>query len=115
MRMITINFYRSANGNEPVREWLKALTKSDRKVVGDDLQTVQLGWQKGIIKEPLVKSFGNGLFEVRTPLTTRRIARILFCVEGNIIVLLHGFIKKTKKTPSPDLALAKKRQKLVSR
>lgn len=115
MSMITINFYRSANGNEPVREWLKELNRADRKVIGDDLQTVQLGWQKGIIKEPLVKSFGNGLFEVRTTLTTHRIARILFCIEGNIIVLLHGFIKKTKKTPVPDLALAKKRHKLVSK
>jgi phage-related protein len=108
-----IKFFRSATGNEPVREWLKSLEKLDCKSLGDDLQTVQLGWKKGLIREPLVKSLGEGLFELRTRLPSHRISRIFFCVHKEWIVLLHGFIKKTQQTPTQGLALAKKRQKLV--
>jgi phage-related protein len=59
---------------------LKALGNDDRKAVGGDLQTVQLGWKIGRVGEPLVKSLGHGLFEVRTSLVSRRIARVLFCI-----------------------------------
>ena len=52
---------------------------------------------------------GNGLWEIRTDLPT--IARVLLCVYREHLVALHGFIKKTRKTPDGDLALARKRQK----
>jgi phage-related protein len=55
---------------------------------------------------PLCRSLGHGLWEVRSDLPSQRIARILFCVVGERIVALHGFIKKTQKTPPADLALA---------
>ncbi len=113
--MTPVYFYRTDTDNEPVREWLKGLDRTDRKIIGDDLQTVQLGWKLGLIDEPLVKSFGAGLFEVRTSLPSHRIARIFFCVSDGKIVLLHGIIKKTKKTPNEELALARKRQKSLTR
>ncbi len=113
--MTPVYFYRTDADNEPVREWLKELDRTDRKIIGDDLQTVQLGWKLGLIDEPLVKSFGAGLFEVRTSLPSHRIARIFFCVSDGKIVLLHGIIKKTKKTPNEELALARKRQKSLTR
>ena len=60
---------------------------------------------------PLCRPLGNGLWEIRSDLPTRRIARVLLCVYREHLVALHGFIKKTRKTPADDLALARKRQK----
>ncbi len=114
MTMTPVYFYRTEADNEPVREWLKEF-RIDQKVIGDDLQTVQLGWKQGLIGEPLVKSLGAGLFEVRTSLPSHRIARIFFCISEAKIVLLHGIIKKTTKTPHEELALARKRQKSLAR
>jgi phage-related protein len=113
--MMSAYFYHTDADNEPVREWLKALDRVDRKVIGDDLQTVQLGWQAGLIGEPLVKSLGSGLFEVRTSLLNHRIARVFFCTYESRMVLLHAFIKKTRKTPEAELILARKRQKSLQR
>jgi len=104
-------FYRTETGNEPVRDWLRELGRIDRKTIGDDLQTVQLGWQTELVGEPLVKSLGAGLFEVRSTLPSRRISRVFFCIHAKEIVLLHAFIKKTQQTPKRELELAGKRQK----
>lgn len=113
--MTSVYFYRTDADNEPVREWLKGLDRADQKVIGDDLQMVQLGWKQGLVGEPLVKSLGVGLFEVRTSLPSHRISRIFFCVSDGKIVLLHGIIKKTTKTPNEELTLARKRQKSLMR
>lgn len=101
-------FFKTETGNEPLREWLKELSKEDKKLIGSDIQTVQFGWPLGM---PLVDSLGHGIWEVRTRLTNKRIARILFLLDGNIMVLVHGFIKKTQKTPAIELDLAKKRKR----
>ena len=99
-------FFATAAGNEPVREWLKSLPKEERHVIGEDILTVQYAWPVG---KPLVDSLGEGLWEVRSRLKNR-IARVLFIVADEEIVLLHGFIKKDRKTPLADLALARKRK-----
>lgn len=99
-------FYRTDSGNEPVREWLKALEADVRQEVGSDIQMVQWRWPVG---KPLVDGFGDGLFEVRTNLGGN-IYRVLFCFDGSTMVLLHGFMKKAQKTPKPDLELARRRQ-----
>jgi len=104
-RKLDAVFFETEHGNEPVREWLLSLPRSDRKVIGDDVLKVQYCWPIG---KPLVGSLGQGLWEVRSRLGDR-IARVIFCVEGSIMVLLHGFIKKTQKTPRHDLGLALKR------
>ncbi len=101
-------FFKTELGNEPVREWLKELSKDDKKQIGSDIQTVQFGWPLGM---PLVDSLGHGIWEVRTRLTNKRIARVLFLLDGNTMVLLNGFIKKTQKTPAIELDLAKKRKR----
>lgn len=109
--MIEIRFYTTESGNEPVREWLKDLDRLEKKDIGNDLQTVQLGWEHNLIGEPLVKSLGSSLFEVRSTLSSsKRIARIFFCVFHKKIILLHAFIKKTQKTPDKEIELARKRQ-----
>jgi len=103
-------FYRNQSGSEPVREWLLGLDKSDRQSIGEDIKTVEFGWPIGM---PTCRPMGSGLFEVRTDLSDGRIARVLFCFIGKKMVLLHGFIKKTQKTPKPDIDLARKRKKEV--
>ena len=99
-------FFRTETGREPVREWLKELPKNERKRIGEDIMTVQFRWPLGM---PLVDHLGSGIWEVRSKLSTR-IARTLFFVHEGEIVLLHGFIKKTRKTPNEDRALALQRK-----
>lgn len=103
-------FYQSSAGNEPVRDWLKNLPKEDKKIIGEDIKTVQYGWPLGM---PLVRSLGDGLWEVRSALGTNRIARIIFFMHASSMILLHGFIKKSQKTPLSEIEIAKKRMKEV--
>lgn len=105
---LRVFFYRSVSGNEPVREWLKTLLPEERKAIGEDLKTAQYGWPLGM---PLIRKLETGLWEVRSHLPNR-IARVIFTVENNTMVLLHGFIKQSQKTPVRDLQLA--RQRLLS-
>lgn len=105
-------FYRTEGRAEPVREWLRGLDSEDRRIIGEDIKTVEFGWPVGMpVCRPIVSH--KGLWEVRSSLPNRRIARVLFCIAGSRMVLLHGFIKTTKKTPKPDLELAVKRQKEI--
>ena len=71
-------FYRSDSGREPVREWLKGLEAEDRKVIGEDIKDVEFAWPIGM---PLVRAMGNGLWEVRSSLTSGKIARVIFTEE----------------------------------
>lgn len=103
---IPVVFYRSPTGAEPVRDWLRGLPECDRRVIGADLALVQVGWPVGM---PLCRPLSGGLWEVRSDLPSRRIARLLFFVHENRIGVVHGFIKKTQKTPPDDLELARKR------
>ncbi len=100
--------YETPAGSEPVREWIRALDAADRKIVGDDIATLEFAWPVGM---PVCRPLGNGLFEARSTLEGNRIARILFCTTKTGLVLLHAFVKKTQKTPAADLALARKRKK----
>jgi phage-related protein len=103
-------FYESSLGNRPVREWIMGLSLEDRKLVGRDIQKVEFGWPLGM---PYCRSLGDSLGEVRSDLTDGKIGRIIFCVTRERMVLLHGFVKKTRKTPAQDLKLALKRMKEV--
>ena len=102
-----VRFFRTEIGTEPARDWLKSLSASDRKTIGGDLKTVQMGWPLGM---PLVRKLEQDLWETRIHLGDR-IARVLFTVDGGVMVLLHGFVKKSTKTPKDDLELARKRLK----
>jgi phage-related protein len=98
-------FYRTEHGGEPVREWLKSLSPSDRKRIGEDIKTVEFGWPVGM---PTCRPLGDGIYEVRTRLIQNRIARVLFYIDRKSrMVLLHGFLKKTQRTPDADLNLAR--------
>ena len=102
---LQVVFFKTPSGHEPVREWLRSLPLADKKTIGEDIKTVQFGWPIGM---PVVRKLAPGIWEIRSNLQNR-IARVVFTVEGPYIVLLHGFIKKSQKTPAEDLALAKER------
>ena len=96
---------------QPVRTGVgPGLTLEDRKLVGRDIQKVEFGWPLGM---PYCRNLGNGLWEVRSDLTDGKIGRVIFCVARERMVLLHGFVKKTQKTPAQDLRLALQRMKEV--
>ncbi len=106
-KKLEVLFFATETGNEPVREWLLSLARDERKTIGEDILKVQYCWPIG---KPLVGTLGNGLWEVRSRLVGR-ISRVIFCVEDQTMILLHGFIKKTQKTPKHELDLATKRKK----
>jgi phage-related protein len=107
-KRIPAQFYQNENGLEPVRDWLKDLDKEDRKLIGADIKTVEIGWPIGM---PTCRPMGKGLFEVRTNLAQGRKARVLFCIYDEKMILLNGFIKKTQKTPQKELELALERKR----
>ena len=104
---LIVRFFRESTGSEPVRDWLKRLPVEEKREIGSDIKTVQFGWPIGM---PVVDHIDGDVWEVRTRLSTR-IARVLFVLDGNVMVLLHGFIKKERKTPKADLDIAKQRLK----
>ncbi len=106
---LKVLFFRTRRGNEPVRDWLKSLPHEEKRIIGEDVKTVQFGWPLGM---PLVRKLEPGIWEVRSSLSAG-IARVLFTVEGSTMILLHGFIKKSQKTPLEDLRLARERLRLL--
>ena len=111
MKRLPAAFYALPSGREPVREWLKGLSRDDRKIVGEDIRDVEFSWPIGM---PLCRPMGGGLWEVRSTLSQGRIARVIFCIGDGHMVLLHPFIKKTQKTAAADLALAATRLKDIA-
>jgi len=104
-RPVSVQFFRLDSGREPVREWLKGMRREHRKAVGEDVKTLQFGWPIGM---PLARKMDDGLWELRSNLGAS-IARTFFTIHESNIVLLHGFVKKSLKMPSNELARAKRR------
>lgn len=107
---LPIVFYRTAGGEEPVKEWLMSLPAEVRREIGGDIRSVQNGWPLG---KPYVDGFGSGLYEVRASLRGQQY-RVFFVLVEETMVLLHGFQKKTQKTPAAEQRLARRRQKEVT-
>jgi phage-related protein len=106
----TCRFYRSDQGNEPVRDWLKALTTEAKTEIGADIERVQWRWP---VSKPLVDGLGGGLYEVRTKVANVQY-RVLFCIKDSTMVLLHGFVKKARTAPA-EITLGRQRQKEVEK
>ncbi len=111
LKKLRASFYATSSGNEPVREWLLNLDDKDRRIVGQDIATAEFGWPIGM---PLCRFLGKGLWEIRSNISHGRIARVIFAVVEERMVLLHSFVKKTQKTSKPDLDLAEKRKKEIA-
>jgi phage-related protein len=105
---VPLIFFRTEAGGEPVRQWLRGLPESERQAIGRDLLRAQWRWPVGM---PICRPLRGGLWEIRTDLPTKRTARVLLGLNRGHLVALHGFIKKTRRTPEDDLALARRRQK----
>lgn len=103
--ILDVRFFATESGNEPVREWLKALPAAERRTIGEDIKTVQFRWPLGM---PLVRKLAKDLWEIRIHLENR-IARVLLPVVGHTMVLLHAFIKKSQATPADELDVSKRR------
>ena len=107
--ILSVSFFKTETGREPVREWLRAMPREQRRIIGEDIKTVQFGWPLGM---PLVRKLETNLWEVRIRLPDG-IARVLFTTGARQMILLHGFIKKSRKTPLEELALANTRLRLL--
>ena len=107
-KKIPAKFYQNYSGKEPVRDWIKSLSAEDRKIVGTDIQKVEFGLP---LQLPYCRNLGHGLWEVRSHLRVNRIGRVIFALVGGEMVLLHGFIKKTRTTPKQFIDLARQRMK----
>ncbi len=104
---LNVVFFRTESGTEPVRKWLKSLAASHKKAIGEDIKTVQFGWPLGM---PLVEKIEPYLWEVRSKVPDG-ITRVLFTVAGQMMILLHGFIKKTRTIPQTEINTARSRLK----
>ena len=105
--ILDVYFYETEQGNEPVRQWLQEQSLVYKKRIGEDIKTVQFGWPLGM---PLVKHLDGDIWEVRIHLN-RAIARVLFILDKNSMILIHAFIKKQQKILKSDLDIAKDRVK----
>lgn len=108
--MHSVYFYQTSNGRPVLLEWLRAFDKSDRAILGFDLKRVQLGFPMGL---PLCRSLGGGLWEVRSSLGGNREVRMIFFhdPEHQALVVVHGFVKKSQKTPKSEIDIAIRRMR----
>jgi len=105
-QILVVNFFLTKSGTEPVRYWLRSLEKEERKTIGEDIKLVQFRWPLGM---PLIRKMEANLWEVRSKFTNGNISRVFFTVRNGQMILLHGFIKKSQKTPQKEIDLARTR------
>lgn len=106
-----IVFYKDSSGKCPVEEFLVKLAKTNRVLVARTRNGIEKLRNKAYHKEPLSKHIEPGLWKLRIK-SENNILRILYTFEkGQVIILLHVFVKKQQKTPTGELELARKRSK----
>jgi len=110
LKRLPAKFFRAEGGTEPVKDWLRTLAREDCRIIGSDIRDVEFSFPIGL---PLCRSLSGykDLWEVRSKLTGGRIARIIFYISKGEMILLHGFMKKSQKTPKQEIDLALKRKK----
>ncbi len=107
--MHNVRFYETALGQEVVLDKIRSLSKEDKNIVGEDLMTVQIGFPMGL---PLCDNLGNGLWEVRSTISSGREFRAIFyqSKREKSLVVVNVLIKKTQTTPKAALRLSLKRK-----
>ena len=102
-------FYRDNKGNNPVEKFLLGLVTTNKILFNKTTNGIEKLRYRAYHREPLSKYLEPGLWELRIRAGTD-ILRIVYTFrKGQIIILLHVFIKKQQKTPARELELAKKR------
>lgn len=109
-KVVRAKLFESETSQTPVRDWLLGLSKDDRTDIGQAVAMVEYRWPLGMPTCRQIKGV-KGLWEVRAKLKGGRIARVFFSFDGSNMVLLHGFEKKSQKTPHKEIDLATKRMK----
>ncbi len=104
---LNVAFYETEMKKQPCRDFLLELNKEDRQVVGADIFSVQKGFPLGL---PLCRKIIKNLWEIRSDVSDG-ICRVFFTVFEDTIVLLHGFKKKSQRTPLEEILVTKKRLK----
>jgi len=105
----TIEFFKTKSGRIPVREFLDDLNPRQTANVIEAIDLLKtFGLQ---LREPYVKFVGDKLYELRIKDQDGIYRIFYFAAAGKKFVMLHGFVKKTQKTPNKELSLAKKRMK----
>lgn len=107
-KKLPARFFRQPSGAEPVRKWLKEMPERDRRLIGNDIATAEYGWPIGM---PLCLKVNEIVWEIRVDLPNNRIARVFFGIDNGGMILLHGIIKKSQKTPAKDIDIATRRMK----
>ena len=105
-------FAENQNGKKPVDDWIQSLSMKDQLLVLSEIQQVLIGFIRMKLKRNIRSiTSEKGLWEIRCNFTNNHKTRVLICVYSNKLVLLHGFIKKSRKTPPKEIAVAKSRMK----
>ena len=107
----SVKFYKTKDERSPVEEWLESIPKSAKaKIVRNMFLLEELGLA---VREPYVKPLGDKLYEVRAKDPNGIYRVIYFAYTGKQFVMLHGFTKKTQKTPPKEIEVAKIRMREV--
>lgn len=109
----TVVFYEEDNGVQPVREFLLHMT--NHKLQAKTFAMLELLEEKGnALREPYAKHLEEGIFELRTQVKNDALRTLFFYEENKIVVLVHIFVKKTRKTPRREIEVAKKRRAIYT-
>lgn len=106
-----IIFYKDAQGNNPIEEFFLELAKDNKVLLSQARKGIEKLRNRSYHREPLSKHIEPGLWELRVKAGTDIFRIVYTFAKGRIIILLHGFIKKTRKTPLGELNVARKRLK----
>ncbi|MBQ8699041.1 MAG: type II toxin-antitoxin system RelE/ParE family toxin [Schwartzia sp.] len=108
--MFQIEFFETDDGKRPIGKFLDSLDKKMRAKIVRNLKHLQANGPN--TREPLSAPLGDKLFELRTQLGNDITRVIYFFYVGHTIVLTHGFVKKTQKTPPSEISRAKLYRKM---
>ncbi len=108
-----VEFYKDARGNSPIEKFLDQLERTNRPLFDQTLNGLKKLENKVYHKEPLSKYLERGLWELRIR-SGNNILRITYTfIKGQIVILLHAFIKKQQKTPQKELSESRRRLKYI--
>lgn len=108
-----IVLYKDKKGNSPVEKFLLSLVTTNKILFNKASNGIEKLRYRAYHKEPLSKYLEPGLWELRIKAGTD-ILRIIYTFrKGQVIILLHVFIKKQRKTPARELGIARKRLKEI--
>jgi phage-related protein len=104
-----VEFYQFSNGNSPVLDWYH---DQEAKVIAKFAHIFELLQEQGTsVGKPYVAPVEDKLYEIRVEHNTNIYRTIYFAYTGKRFILLHGFQKKTQKTPKKEIDIAKDRMK----